>query len=479
VVPALGESVHEAQFLRLHFAALDRGATSLWRAPAAEGAAARPELRGDAVHWELAPGFTARAEPTLAGVELSFLLEQRPAGCGDLYLALELETSLPQLPGTLRFELPSGGGLTIGGVTAIDALGERTAGEIRLAPGGSRLELQVPGEFVDAAAYPLLIDPLIGPSSEVSGTSEAFSPDVAAAPDHGMYLVAYEVAFAATSRDLHARRVDAAGVPVGPVLLLESGSGLGRKPKVAYVRSTGHFVVAWDESATLFHDRDVHARTVLAADGALAGGTIKVASGSDDQFGCQIGGEASTSADRALVIWSFNGTVQRRFVRVLASGSLQLSGAAQFLLGGLTHPVFEPRVSRAGGEVGRWVVTGGEFGLSGGNTVRGLALLLDRQGNELALQGIDTWPNVSSYRGTAVDGDGTQFLVASRPPFGARKLTWTGAALEVGELTALPAATGSGSPAVALAQAEYLVAWEEPVSGLDAELRVVGLETDT
>ncbi|MCB9876852.1 MAG: hypothetical protein H6835_04535 [Planctomycetes bacterium] len=103
--------------------------------------------------------FELRAE----GVELSWVFDTRPAGNGDLFVRYAVETAL-QGPVCDRdgvvFGTVGEDGVRIGNVFGVDADGARVRGAIRWCSGA--LELSLPAAFVDAARYPLVLDPLVG-----------------------------------------------------------------------------------------------------------------------------------------------------------------------------------------------------------------------------------------------------------------------------------------------------------------------------
>lgn len=99
------------------------------------------------------------------GVEQSFVVSERPAA-GDLVITGEVTTPLmakesPAQHGSLVFTLADGRPVVgYGAAFAIDANGTRTP--VTTARKGNRIELRVAADVVARAAFPLLVDPLIG-----------------------------------------------------------------------------------------------------------------------------------------------------------------------------------------------------------------------------------------------------------------------------------------------------------------------------
>ncbi|MBK8979590.1 MAG: hypothetical protein IPM29_27120 [Planctomycetes bacterium] len=122
-----------------------------------------PVESGDRAEYDRGNGVLERFDARAEGLEWSLVFEQRPPGSGDLVVEASLCTELRSdfaADGTLRLRNDDGNGVTIGGVTGVDARGARVDGHLRLAE--RTLQLVLPGTFVDAASYPLTLDPLIG-----------------------------------------------------------------------------------------------------------------------------------------------------------------------------------------------------------------------------------------------------------------------------------------------------------------------------
>lgn len=96
-------------------------------------------------------------------MEQSFVFHELPAGEGDLVVDLKLDTALPLLSvATDRLEFgDEHGGVVINGVVGIDAEGDRVPGSLSFE--GGVLSLRLPAAFVQTAALPLVLDPLLSP----------------------------------------------------------------------------------------------------------------------------------------------------------------------------------------------------------------------------------------------------------------------------------------------------------------------------
>lgn len=242
------------QEVRLELHAIERGGLTL-----AHGAGAAPfEATGTRLSRELAPGLVERFDGREDGVELSYVFAQRPAGDGDLVVRLELSGTFaaPTFASDTRIDLrhASAGGVTIGAVTGIDANGATTRG--RLVFDGDDVLFVLPDAFVDAAAYPLVLDPLVGPVLTLStdpafSTNEDSRPDVAYDLSNEEYLVVWQRAVSASESRIFARRFDVAGaattttyqLSIDPVL-----SGTSRNPSVANLGGTSVWFIVWERS---------------------------------------------------------------------------------------------------------------------------------------------------------------------------------------------------------------------------------------
>ncbi len=102
---------------------------------------------------------------TRAGVEQGWTVEHEPPGSGPLTVRLEVDgtDSASAHAGGLRFESP-GGPVIYGHATWIDADGRRSSIEARWEDG--YISLSVPEDVVSTAAYPVVLDPVIGPETQ-------------------------------------------------------------------------------------------------------------------------------------------------------------------------------------------------------------------------------------------------------------------------------------------------------------------------
>lgn len=356
--PALGRVAPTLQFVRFGEPSVGRDGADLPRVSRSLRTAV-----GERVEYDLGGGGIERWQLEERGVEFSYLVPERPAGSGDLIVRLPLATSLPDPEpdgaGGLRFVSPDFGGVSIGAVTGIDALGRTQAGELRWAEGV--LELRLAADFVDSATYPLLVDPLVGPILTPStGNFDEVRADVAGFQFTG-FLAVWQRVFSADSIGIRVRRLGLDGVPAvsSPVLALGS-AGAAENPRVASLGG-GHYGVVWQERVpgTFGTSYRIRMQSVNVDTGVL-GNVLTVASTTDEVLGDPVvAGEWSDSPlFRFLVVWRDEGLPGIRYARVQSgpTGTLSLVGTPAVLAtnGALTGTYGQfavPRRSTSSGHV--------------------------------------------------------------------------------------------------------------------------------
>ncbi len=356
-VPALGRRASRPYPFRLTLESVGRGAATACdrahlvpRAPRREGARAV---------YDRAPGLCERCEVRADGVELSYRFAAPLAGHGDLVVRLRLETDLALQPADgragLRFHAEGLGGVRVGGVTGIDALGRSAAGGLRLE--GDHLELSLPQAFVASAAYPLVLDPLIGTDFLVeTGGWDDINPDVAYDQTNDVYLVCWQREFAATDVDIRAQRVDSAGGLVGSFLAVRSPSSgaVAINPTVGNVAQTDRFLVAWQEGASLFGPWDIRGACVDAADGAVSA-DVAIAATAANEIDPDAASDGTGTDNEAVLVWTAAGTGIRGAQVTCAAGG---GAPAPFAAVAIDNNAIAaaPAIAKNGGGSARYLV---------------------------------------------------------------------------------------------------------------------------
>jgi len=405
--PAFGKLAERNYPLTFAFESLTRGGELV----SAPGGVPQATRDGDQVAFARTNGVVERYDVTREGLLLSFLVPDRPAGDGDLVVRGALVTDLAfagrQADGGFAFELPGVGGVTVGGVTAIDANGASVAGELRYAQGA--LELVVPDAFVDGAAYPLIIDPKINPYVAIDDNAWNDSdPAVAATNATGArYLVVWERHFSLSDSDLRAYRLDKDADYAGNFIYLENDFELSNNPAIGHVAASRRFFVAWSETPNVFQPFNVVGRAI---DGWPTGSTsakITLAASANQQLTPDVGGERTLDDDDVYVVWSeSNLGIRGCQVTLPVSGSAPSAFGVQQIsdpvAGGDSHG---PSISKSAGDTG---VFGLAYELGPSDVMyRTMTRNGALTGAQLLLASIG-----GPHREPSIDGDGTNFLLA-------------------------------------------------------------------
>jgi hypothetical protein len=350
----------EARWLR-------RGAERLELSPAA------PVHSGVAALYPRGAGITERFEPTPAGIEHSLSLAGPIGLAGDLAVDFDLSGSALDGPA-----LALGGGWNLSGVSigelwAIDAAGARTQGRLEL--DGQRLSWVIPGEFVERATWPLLLDPLIGSGFQLSSPASQqvlFGPyesdsqaSVAYDQTTDSYLAVWtRLAFnpnldPVTQFTLLGQRFSATGQPLGNPIPISSVSP-SSSPAVVSVNRSNRFAVAWVQD--FFGESQVRVRLVEASTGNLSNSLFVQGLPLDQINRVTIAGEPDGSLTATGQVWlAWDSPSGIRGARVLVPNSpAQPTIAANFTWvsgSNLSQPALA-RTPSASGRLGlAWVAS--------------------------------------------------------------------------------------------------------------------------
>jgi hypothetical protein len=353
--PALGQAAPTTAFVRLHGATVRRDGETL-----CGPTAAAPERTGLRTSHCRGDGIVERFDVGPRAVELSWWFATRPAGNGDLVVRYAWTSSLPAPTAHgdgLRCVGPHGG-VVFGGVTGVDARGARTAGRIAFVDGG--LELSLPGAFVDAASYPLVLDPTIGAEIPISGglTYDDGEPDACYEGGSGRWFVVWRRTFSASDSDVRGQRLFANGQMNGTTIFFGS-NGIVTPPRVASIADNGRFGVVWSQVASGISS--VQFQGCEATTGALDAATTLVTSSATVHGAADIGSDpdAPNGSGRGfLIVYEDEDLDAIRVRRVhydIAGGQLVASAYA-VCLDGLLGPLYHaPTIARAAGPDG-WLL---------------------------------------------------------------------------------------------------------------------------
>lgn len=172
------------------------------------------------------------------GVEQTFWLPERPQGDGELVIAGKITTPLTthggeDLHGPLHFHAADGGHvLSYGAAVAIDANGDWRAMRTRWLPEG-RIELVVDADFLAAARFPVLVDPVVSPIVMTTGRTVQ-NTDIYFDTRNSATFVAYSRLASASDGDIYLRRVGGRQLGTGTVVYSDVTTAAdSRRPSVA------------------------------------------------------------------------------------------------------------------------------------------------------------------------------------------------------------------------------------------------------
>tara|TARA_R110002096_G_scaffold315272_4_gene509542 strand:- start:184 stop:2529 length:2346 start_codon:yes stop_codon:yes gene_type:complete len=181
-------------------------------------------------------GITEHYRVEEAGFEQSFVLQQRPSGTGDFVIGITAQGDGLEVPRRAAahqaIEFRHHGHSTVRYGEAF--VFERGGSPIEIATrsdGNGRIELIVPGTFLDEATYPVIVDPAVGPVFLPGGVLGQDSlPDVAQSRE-GYYLFVWQRTFANLHTDIRARLYRRNGTPVTGIVSVTT-TGNCRNPSV-------------------------------------------------------------------------------------------------------------------------------------------------------------------------------------------------------------------------------------------------------
>ena len=120
-----------------------------------------------------------------------------------------------------------------------DARGRRLLAQMSL--NGKQLQITVPEGWLSQADFPVVIDPVLGPSQLVSNLQgEASNPAVAS--DGTDFLTVWS-----WNGDIYGQRIDANGDQVGGLITINQATGVQETPVVVYNSVTGEYLVIWND----------------------------------------------------------------------------------------------------------------------------------------------------------------------------------------------------------------------------------------
>jgi hypothetical protein len=408
--PALPQAPHNVP-VEFRVQSYGRGAPSTAVSPATI------DLTGNTISYRR-PEFVETWDVRADACKQSFRFDRLPEGGGDLVVSMQLATELtPRIdgPDAMSLLLDGIGGVTIKDVIGIDANGQRIQGSLQHE--GSTLQLRLPAAAVDAAALPLILDPIVGTTiTVIASTYNTFDPDVAFDEASNLFFVVYARQFSATDYDIHAQRVTTAGALSGGVVLIDNSSAtIDTNGRVSTINSQNAFCVVWRRDNGTADD--IYGRAVRAADAAMSPSTILV--NSANNLGLpDIGGEATLTDNDGILVWLdiTTGEINAKQVAVTANTAPTnptISPFAAVVLIGDVSATWTntlPAISESGGDTGNHcIVWQRQFTSSANTAVR--AAIVSR--NLTVLENFMTVASTAADNDSPdVDGNGRNWVVA-------------------------------------------------------------------
>lgn len=243
--------------------------------------------------------YDVRAE----GLEQTFVLQERPAGVGDLVVRGAITSAL--LPSVcdsgIAFRDTQGiERVHYGAATAVDARGRQWAMATTLV--GEDLELRLAAGHLAAAEFPLVVDPLIAPVNVTTGNVldgvAIFHDDLGT---KGVWIA--ESRYAGGDRDLRLYRTDNNGA--APVLVFSdiTASWASMEPSLGSHRVVGKTVLAFTRHIVAGDTRRVRAHVHNRNDQAFEATVVfPPAPGARNQWRPKVGTERSTLAPFSVLV---------------------------------------------------------------------------------------------------------------------------------------------------------------------------------
>ena len=340
-----------------------------------------------------------------AGLKQSFVFHERPTGAGDLVVAVQVATQLAlqtQGDGAVSFGNEFGG-VRIATVLGIDARGEVCTGSLSCT--GDQLLLRLPAAFVDHAALPLVLDPMVGTVFTANATGRNLDPQVAYDAGLGKYLVVWWRRLSASTGDIYGQFVNretTAGADLsGSSVVIRSGAN-SQRARVADCSVRNAFLVGWQDTVTVAPLPTHRDQFVRGVSPTALGATLPIAPSLSDENGLEMAGNATESSSTVLCAWLTDGDVMLTTVSMSASLGLTPGAMVTASSAGTNTAV---RLPRSGGAANRcmlgWLTAAGTIGTRTyvGTTQVGT-------GNTLV--------GTRAYSGFALDGDGENWFLAAQ-----------------------------------------------------------------
>jgi len=409
-------------------------------------------LLGNTAQVRLAPSIIEHYETLAAGVELAWVFRERRAGDLTIDVAIDGVTTAGMSDGSIQLVDSAGTAQArIGAAMLVDANGRRWTVDAEARTGGARW--RVGAEVLADAAFPVVVDPLIGPEMLVAdpalGTSQRHQLNPSIAASTTGYLVVWTDYQIEETQYSRAARISSNGVLLDPAGITLAPGGPDGGPRVA---SNGtDFLVVW-------HGTGIEATRVSAAGVVLDATPFTVSASS---YAVAIPAVASNGTDY-LVSWASTDAIGLYASRVTAAGAVQDPNGIAIAVDGWGTQ-WLPAVASNGSAY--LVVWGRNVGFDPRRIYAARVgfdgVVLDPQGFAVSsVEGADSLPAVTS--------NGSDYLVAweddrtsaGMDVYGSR-VTASGQVLDPAGIAISTAETTQTRPRLAWNGSNYLAVWED------------------
>lgn len=359
------------------------------------------------------------------GVEQSFTFRSLPQR-GELELTIAVDSELT------GFDLGQGIAFRsdatqvgYGEAVAIDASGERCAAPTAYDNG--RISIRVPAAFVQRAALPLVVDPLVSNTAARTDTVDLGEPDVAWDESNLVWAVSCQRLYSATDWDMFVQRLDSNLNPVGSTTIDITGDRWQRG-RIANLGAYDLFCVVAEVRAGS-NPAKIGARIMSANNGTTTTGQFDVATYSVDALNPDVGGDPATAPTYFTVVWeyAYSATDHDIYARQITDQGV-LRGTAATAIQTSTVNQTRPSISKSDGAppyaTQRFTIVYQQTFSATDEDVYGA--MLTWNGNLVPVNGNNTfaintsglsdlWPKVSSPTLTTPGGNRHILVVHERP----------------------------------------------------------------
>ncbi len=406
-------------------------------------------------------------ESRAAGVEVSWVLNQAPAVRGDVIINWEVRgRERLQAAGSdwrVAGDLPEPN-IIISQAVAVDSKGKRLPLKSHATEHG--LSIVVPQAFLEGAAFPIAVDPLISTEFDLdqpvttAAPSAQFAPAIAS--DGTNYLVVWHDNRNGPKLDLYAARVTTNGAVLDPSgFAITTATNDQWYPAVAF--NGTNYLVAWQDARA--GSQDVYATRVTPDGRVLETNGLAVVITANDQ---RVPAVASLNGD-FLVVWQDgrNGAANQDIYASRIRGSGLLVETNGFLVSNANNSQSAPAVGVVGTN---YVAAWHDFRSGVGLDV--YAARITRTGAVLDANAIAVSTVVNDQWNVAVAGNGSTGLITwqdgrngtDEDVFGAR-INEAGAVLDPGGLGISQQPNQQRLPAVNQRGNGFYVVWQDNRSG--------------